>query len=179
MRHCAAIFLMSCALAFGIRGAHAEDGRSVDCGDIAMKFTGPGFKVTCMDFSDHTALSGGTRVELLSAQADDEQQILNALVIRALGSIYLKRRGMEEDVRSYFSEENVRDWQQTDNVAGFEFAQYTGKTDEGGPAKCIAFRRQINRRYEGFGRIVVGFGCATHGREQLIETLKMLTAPGG
>lgn len=169
--------LMLCA------GAQAEEGKEIDCGDTALSFDVPDFKVTCKDYSDTSALSnaGAMRVEVLTAISDARQQIIIAVDMRALGGIYLGQRGLEEDIRSSFSNEALRNWKRTEDVAGYEFAEYTGRdADE----SCIAFRRTMNRRNggigdSGFGRKVVGFGCTTESREQLVDSLKKLEAPGG
>jgi hypothetical protein len=157
--------------------ALAKEGKSIDCGDLDVKLDLPGFISTCTDYSDRSVMSnsGGARVEALSAKSEEHEQILVVVDMRALGAIFLKRRGFEEDIRDSFTGESLTDWQTTDEVAGYELAQYTGRDlDE----HCIAFRRNLYRRDAGFGRKLVGIGCTTQDRAALIETLKKLSAPG-
>jgi hypothetical protein len=177
--------LAACALlALGGAAARAEDnGKEVDCADLAMKFNEPDFKVTCKDYSDPTALSnsGGTRVEALTAISDARQQIIIAVDMRALGNMYLMRRGFEEDIHKTFSNETLTDWKETNGIDGYEFAQYIGRDPS---EHCIAFRRTMIRRNGGYGdsgfaRKVVGFGCTTENSSDLVESLKKLEAPGG
>src|SRR5437868_5483015 len=104
MRACAGLLSIVLALASGAMlhagDARADDGKPIDCKDTDMVFKAPGFTVTCKDYSDPTALSssGGMRVEFLSAVGESAEQILGVADIRALGGIYLKRRGLEEDI---------------------------------------------------------------------------------
>jgi hypothetical protein len=164
-------------LAAGPARADGE-GKDVDCDDIAMQFDAPGYSMTCKDFSDPTAKGGGAKVEQILIRSDDRQQILVAVDMRALGAIYLKKRGLEADVQDDFSSEKLGGWKQTDAVAGWEFAEYTGEDDGGDIAECIAFRRQMNPRGGGFGRKVIGFGCTSGDRADIVATLKKLDAPG-
>jgi hypothetical protein len=161
--------------------ARAGDGKDVDCSDLAMQFSAPDFKVTCKDYSDANALSnsGGTKVQVLTAISDARQQILIAADMRALGNVYLTRRGFEEDIRNTFND-SLTDWKETDKVAGYEFAQYIGRDPS---EHCIAFRRTMIRRNggvgdSGFGRKVVGYGCTTESQDDLVASLKLLEAPG-
>jgi hypothetical protein len=172
------------ALATGT--AQAEEGQKIDCADMAMQLKAPGFEITCTDYSDRSAVanSGRLRAELLSAISESQEQVIRVWDIRAIGSIYLKRRGLEEDLRDFFPDEKLDEWKVIEPVAGFESAQYVNRRSGSSEEECIAFRRQMTRRNggagdSGFGRVVLGFGCTTATRERLIETLKQLDAPGG
>ncbi len=163
--------------------ARAEEGKVIECSETAMTFDVPDFKVTCKDYSDRTALSnaGAFRIEVLSAVSEAHQQVLVVADVRAVGNVYLYRVGLEEDVHNSFSNETLRNWKETGEVAGYEFAEYNGRDlDE----NCIAFRRTMTRRNggvgeSGFGRKVIGFGCTMDSREKLVESLEKLDAPGG
>jgi hypothetical protein len=176
-----AAFLMLSAI-----GASAEEGTKLDCADMDMQFKAPGFEITCKDFSDPSAVSnaGRLRAERLYAFSESQEQFIVAWDVRALGSIYLKRRGMEEDMHDFFPDEKLDEWKVTAPVEGYEFAQYVNRRSGSSEEECIAFRRQMTRRNggagdSGFGRIVLGFGCTTRERSVLIESLKQLDAPGG
>jgi hypothetical protein len=166
-------------------GAQAE-GEKIDCADMDMQLKATGFEITCKDFSDPTALSNAGRIkaEVLSAISESQEQIIAVWDLRAIGGIFLKRRGLEEDFRDFFPNEKLDEWKVTEPVAGFESAQYVNRRSGSNEEECIAFRRQMTRRNagggeSGFGRVVLGFGCTTRERAVLIETLKQLDAPGG
>jgi hypothetical protein len=180
---------LTAALAFltvsSISG-RAEEGEKLDCADLDMQFKASGFEIACMDYSDPTAVSnsGRLRAELLTAISESEEQFIRVWDLRAIGSIYLKRRGLEEDARDFFPDEKLDEWKVTEPVAGFESAQYVNRRSGSSEEDCIVFRRQMTRRNggagdSGFGRIVLGFGCTTRDRAVLIESLKQLDAPGG
>jgi hypothetical protein len=166
--------------------AKAEDGEKIDCADMDMQLKATGFDITCKDFSDPTALANAGRIkaELLSAISESQEQVIAVWDLRAIGGIFLKRRGLEEDFRGFFPNEKLDDWKMVEPVSGFEFAQYVNRRSGSSEEECIAFRRQMTRRNggagdSGFGRVVLGFGCTTESRDRLIETLKQLDAPGG
>lgn len=166
--------------------ARAEEGTKMDCADLDMALKAPDFKVTCKDYSDSSALgnAGGLRAELLYAVSESREQVIAVWDIRALGGIYLKRRGLEEDVRDFFPAEKLDEWKTAAPAAGFELAEYVNRRSGSSEEECVAFRRQMTRRNggggdSGFGRIVLGFGCTTGQRDALIESLKQLDAPGG
>ena len=168
-------------------GAQAEEGTKMDCSDTDMALSAPGFKTTCKDFSDPTAVAnaGKLGVELLEATSEKQEQYIAVWDVRAIGNIYLVRKGFEEDVRSNFPSEELSQWHATGApVAGFEYAEYDNRRSGSSEEECIAFRRQMTRRNagygeSGFGRIVIGIGCTGRGRDELIDTLKHLDAPGG
>jgi hypothetical protein len=178
----AAAMLFSTLSALGARA----DGTKMDCADLAMQLKVPGFDITCKDYSDPSAIanSGKLRAELLSAVSASQEQVIVVWDIRAVGNIYLKRRGLEEDLRDFFPEERLEEWKATEPVAGFESAQYVNRRSGSSEEECIAFRRQMTRRNggggdSGFGRVVLGFGCTTRERAVLLESLKQLDAPSG
>lgn len=165
--------------------AQADDdkGKPVDCADIAMKFAAPGYTVKCTDFSNGNVSNGyvttGVKTEVLEADADDKRTYLAAVDQRVLGDYSMRRFSMIDDVRSYFNEEQIDDWTPVADFAGFQMANYTGHSDSGAPIDCIAFRREVTRRYNGIGRLVVGISCTLRNRDAAIEALKKLDAPGG
>jgi hypothetical protein len=176
------------ALVFAVLGGSAAqaEGTKIDCADTDMALQVPDFEINCKDYSDPTAVSnaGKLGVELLEAISEKAEQYFAVWDIRAIGSIYLLRKGFEEDVHSNFPDEELAEWRpRTDQVAGFEFAEYVNRRRGANEEECIAFRRQMTRRnggYDnaGFGRIVIGFGCTTRDRAGLIDSLKHLEAPG-
>lgn len=177
MRNVSRVLAAAAGLVLLCGVALAKDGKPIDCSDTDMKLDAPGFTSTCTDYSDPSVMSnaGGARVEALSAKSEEREQYIFVVDMRALGPIFLKRRGFEEDIRETFSNESLTGWQTTNEVAGYEIAQYTGQDlDE----QCIAFRRTLYRRDAGFGRKLLGIGCTTRERGALIETLKQLSAPG-
>jgi hypothetical protein len=183
IRYCAAAVVFA-ALTAG--SAQAEEGTKIDCADMAVQFKVPQFELNCKDYSDPSALSNAGRIsaERLYAFSESQEQFIVVWDLRATGSIYLKRHGLEEDVHDFFPDEKLDDWKVTEPVAGFEFAQYVNRRSGSSEEECIAFRRQLIRRNggagdSGFGRVVLGFGCTTRERAALIETLKQLDAPGG
>jgi hypothetical protein len=184
MTSVAAALVLSAVSAFA---AQAEEGRKMDCADTDMKLEAPDFEFSCLDYSDPTALSnaGKLGVEYFKAVSDKQEQFLGIVDIRAIGNIYLTRRGFEEDVHSSFPNEELSEWHATgEPVAGFEYAEYVNRRSGSSEEECIALRRQMTRRNagygeSGFGRIVIGIGCTGRARAELIETLKHLDAPGG
>jgi hypothetical protein len=180
----ALVFSALCAMV-SATGAEAE-GTKIDCADTDFALKVPDFQLSCKDYSDPTAVSnaGKLGVELLEAISEKQEQYFAVWDIRAIGSIYLLRKGFEEDVHSNFPDEELAEWQtRSDEVAGFEYAEYVNRRSGSNEEECIAFRRQMTRRnggYDnaGFGRIVIGFGCTTRERAVLIDSLKHLDAPG-
>ena len=186
IRNITAAAAFSAAFSLGAFAAQADEGKKIDCTDLDMQLKAPEFELTCTDYTDHSAVSnaGGLRAELLKAVSESQEQFIAVWDLRALGSIYLKRRGLEEDIRDFFSDEQLAEWKATEPVEGFEFAQYVNRRSGSAEEECIAFRRQMTRRNggagdSGFGRVVIGFGCTTRERAVLLESLKQLDAPGG
>lgn len=183
MKSVAAALVLS---ALAATATHAEEGKKIDCADTDMALKAPDFEITCEDYSDPTAISnsGALGVEYLKAISDKEEQFLGVVDIRAIGNIYLQRRGFEEDIRSNFPSEELSEWHATGQpVAGFEYAEYVNRRSGSSEEECIAFRRQMTRRNQGYGesgfsRIVIGIGCTTAERGALVSTLKQLDAPG-
>jgi hypothetical protein len=163
----------------GLARAEDEDtGTKIDCSDMPMQFTDKSYDVVCKDYSDHTVLSGGTKIQFLSALDRDEMVILNAADIRALGSIYMMRRGLLEDMKDYYGTQSYGDWRGGGSDAGFETAAYVATDKRNRKSECLAFRRYVNRRAPGIGRMVIGYVCSLDGRDRLVDTLKLLDAPG-
>lgn len=166
--------------------AQAEDkGVAVDCADLDMAIKAPDFEVTCKDYSSVVSTSslGRLHAELLTAVSEKQGQVIGIWDIRTLGNTYLQKGGLEGDIRSFFSDEELSEWHSAEPVAGFELAHYANRQSGGNEEECIAFRRQMTRRsgggVSGFARMVLGFGCTVNSRDALIETLKQIDAPGG
>jgi hypothetical protein len=171
------------AILFGA-AARADEGTKMDCADLDVKIPVPDFDVACTDFSGAVSASslGRLKAERLTAISEKQGQFIAVWDIRTLGATYIPRGGLEDDVRTFFSEE-MGEWKTAAPVADFELAQYVNRRSGGNEEECIAFRRQMQRRsgggVSGFARMVLGIGCTTDSREALIETLKQLDAPGG
>jgi hypothetical protein len=180
------VILATALLALSCGAAQAVEGKKMDCADTDLALNASDFEISCKDYSDPTAISnaGKLGVEYLEAISEKQEQILGVVDIRAIGSIYLLRKGLEEDIHSNFPSEELADWHASGApVAGFEYAEYSNRRSGSNEEDCIAFRRQMTRRNggagdSGFGRIVIGFGCTTGDRAGLVETLKHLEAPG-
>jgi hypothetical protein len=175
--------LAACAaLAFGARADDKKD-KTVDCADIAMQFAAPGFTVKCQDLSDGNVSDGmittGIRTEVLEADSPDHLTYLGAVDQRVLGNYAMRRYSMIDDVRSYFNEQHIDDWTPTADADGFKVATYTSQTERGAPIDCIAFRREVTRKFNGVGRLVVGISCSLKERDAAMNALKHLDAPGG
>ncbi len=172
------------ALALGA-AARAEDDKSklVDCKSIAMQFTAPGYTVKCSDYSNGNVSNGyittGIRTEVLEADADDQRTYLAAVDQRVLGDYSMRRYSMIDDVRTYFNDQQLDDWAPVADFQNYQMANYTGHTDSGAPIDCIAFRREVTRRYNGIARLVVGIACTLRKRDAAMDALKLLDAPGG
>ena len=177
------------ALALSVMTAmavHADEGKKIDCSDTDLALNAQDFEIACEDYSDNSAVSnaGKLGVAYLKAISQKHEQFIGVVDVKAIGSIYLTRRGFEEDVRRNFPGEELADWQaRGEPVAGFEYAEYANRRTGANEEECIAFRRQMTRRNAGggdagFGRIVIGIGCTTRARAELVETLKQLEAPG-
>ncbi|WP_395019500.1 hypothetical protein [Dongia sp.] len=180
------LILAMALLALSSGAAQAVEGQKIDCADTDMALNAPDFEITCEDYSNNTALSsaGKLGVEYLKAVSEKREQFIGVVDRRAIGTIYLLRKGLEEDIRGNFPNEELAEWRATgEPVAGFEYAEYSNRRSGSSEEECIAFRRQMTRRNggggdAGFGRIVIGIGCTTGDRAGLIETLKLLEAPG-
>jgi hypothetical protein len=164
--------------------AAADDkGKPIDCASIAMQFAAPGYSVKCTDFSDNNVSDGevttGVRTQVLEADSNDKHTYLAAVDQAVMGNYAMRRYSMIDDVRSYFNEKQLDDWTLVADFAGFKMANYTGHMESGAPLECIAFRREVTRRYNGVGRLVVGIACTLHNRDDAIAALKKLDAPGG
>jgi hypothetical protein len=62
--------------------------------------------------------------------------------------------------------------------AGGCASSISGRGFDRSDLNCVAFRREVNRRYEGVGRKVVGMSCTSQDVEKAEEALKSLKAPG-
>jgi len=104
---------------------------------------------------------------------------LLALDTSILGArVYMTRRGMREEISETFDKVNISDWESANNASSFETATFTGDFDSGPQLQCRAFRREMNRRYEGIGRRVLGITCTSRDDSEALATLAKLDAPG-
>jgi hypothetical protein len=90
----------------------------------------------------------------------------------------MKRAELEEQISKTFTQLSIHDWESANNASGFETATFTGDFDNGAQLQCRAFRREMNRRYDGVGRRVLGITCTTQGDEAALAALAKLDAPG-
>jgi len=160
-----------------------DDRKSIDCTETDLHFTGDGFKVTCSELkSQQLQQSDGSaqiRVEMLTASTTDDRNWLIALDFRILGSLAIRRMGLEDDVHSHFTTLPTKNWKSTDDVGGFEAAEFESVNESRDIYDCVAFQQFMNRRYNGFSRWVVGVSCSTKGVETARQTLTGFGGPGG
>jgi hypothetical protein len=167
-----------------VAAAQADEGTKMDCADLDVKVPISDFQVECTDFSGVVSASslGRLKAERLTAISEKQGQFIAVWDIRTLGATYIPRGGLEDDVRTFFDEE-MGEWKSAAPVADFELAQYVNRRAGGNEEECIAFRRQMQRRsgggVSGFARMVLGIACTVNARDELLETLKQIEAPGG
>ncbi|HEY4193487.1 MAG TPA: hypothetical protein VGM46_12645, partial [Mesorhizobium sp.] len=159
----------------------------VDCSQIDMKFSAPGYEAKCTDFSDATIdvngeATGARKTEQILAVSSDTYLV--AVDDRPLGSrIFIKRSGLEENVERFFPNTRVTDWSPANTVAGFEIGEFTGGPESINQMNCIGFRRVVSYHLQGLGRVVVGVSCSDqsvkHAVKHAYDALGKLQAPGG
>jgi hypothetical protein len=164
--------------------ARADDGTKVDCSDTDLGFKDADFKVDCADLSRSSinlddGLAGSKRKKLFAIRETGGATFLLVVDTSVLGTrVYMRREGLEEQISSTFTQVNMSDWASAADASGFETGTFTGNFDNGVELSCRAFRRDLNRRYEGVGRRVLGITCSSKGDAEALATLAKLDAPG-
>ena len=164
--------------------AHADDGTKVDCSDTDLSFKDPDFTVDCTDLSRSSiniddGVAGAKTKKLFAIRKTGGVTFLLALDTSVLGArVYMTRRGMRQEISETFDKVNISDWESANNASSFETATFTGDFDSGAQLQCRAFRREMNRRYEGIGRRVLGITCTSRDDSEALATLAKLDAPG-
>lgn len=159
----------------------ADDSKTVDCSDTALKFEAPGYEVTCKDFSRSSvsvdSMAIGVKIVSLHAVSTGEQTFLDVVDDHILGSshVFYHRRSMESDITARY-DARFADWADEEEEDGFEVKRVTVRFKSDDPVDCLAFRKLGARRYEGVGGVTVGLTCSYGGREQAHETLKKFLA---
>jgi len=163
--------------------ARADDGTKVDCSDTDLGFKDSDFDVDCEDMSESSiniddGLAGAKTKKLFALRKTGGVAFIVAVDTSVLGArVYMKREGLREQIESVFSKVTVTDWVSANNASGFETATFDGGFESGADLQCRAFRREMNRRYEGVGRRVFGIACSQDDA-QALATLAKLDAPG-
>jgi len=171
--------------ALGAPGLHAEDNKQkIDCHDTDLDFSAPSYDVTCTDLSKGSisvdSEVAGSRLYKLFAESQAEATFIVVVDDRPLGNrIFIKRRSLQDNVESYFNGVTYSGWALGTPVAQFDVNNFTGEMKDGAVLECVGFQHQGSRRYDGIARLVVGFACSAHGRDQDYEALKHLQAPSG
>jgi len=169
-------------LVLGRAGAQADEGKTVDCSEITLKFDAPGYKVTCKDESDSSVsvgeLNAGIAASTLHAFSATEITFLDAVDEHVLGGtrIYITRRTLQSDIEHFYSG-SFSDWGAENDLGGFEVEHVTAKFS-GDPVECLAFRKLGGRRREGVSGLTAGIVCSMQGRDHAMEALKHFSGGG-
>jgi hypothetical protein len=185
MRKIAALTILAAlALAGAARADDDNDGSKVDCASTDLGFTDSSFEVDCADLSRSSisteeGVAGTTAKKLFASRKTQGFTFLLAVDLSVRGTrVYFQREGLSEEIADKFTAVSVTDWVSGSEIAGFETATFTGGLKEGADLNCVAFRREVSRRYEGVGRKVVGISCTTQSGDQAQQALRSLKAPG-
>jgi hypothetical protein len=180
----AAFAMLAAAFIAGPAPAEEEDDKRtpIDCGKTDLQFTGELFEVECSTFENEQIHrsdgSAQVKVILLTANSHRTADWLAAVDFRILGSLAIRRVGIEDNIHSYFSKLPTKNWKHVDDVQDFETAEF--ESIGGGEAQdCVAFQRFFNRRYNGFSSWVVGISCSSDGKDVAYKTLAGFSGPGG
>lgn len=183
VRLAAAAFAMAAvALVAGAVRAEDDEQTPIECAATDLQFTGERFQVKCAELKgEQIHQSDGSaqlQVKLLTADSTRAPDWLVAVDFRILGSLAIRRIGIEENIHNYFSKLPTKAWKNVGAVQGFEAAEF--ESIGGGEVQdCVAFQRFFNRRYNGFSRWVVGVSCSSDGRDVAYKTLAGFSGPGG
>ena len=167
--------------------AHAaddNDGTKIDCSGTDFEFKDPDFEVECTDLGRSAVnldegLAGDRIKKLFAIRQTGGVTFLLALDQSVLGSrVYMRRGELKDQISRTFTQVVISDWNPANNASGFDTATFTGNFDNGSQLECRAFRREMNRRYEGVGRRVFGIVCTSRGDSEALATLAKLDAPG-
>jgi hypothetical protein len=178
----AGLAMTSPTLAGLARADDAEENK-IDCSATDFAFADPAFEVKCADLSrssinTENSVAGASVKKLFAIRKTQGITFLVAIDMASHGTrIYFKREGLSETISGNFTELNISGWVPENNFAGFETATFTGGFDNG-DLNCLAFRREVNRRYEGIGREVYGISCTSNDVDQARQALKELKAAG-
>ena len=161
-----------------------DDGTKIECSATDLSFKDSDFDVDCEDLSRSSinldeGVAGDRMKKLFAIRRTGGVTFLLALDTSVLGTrVYIRRGGLREQISATFDKVDITDWESADNASGFETATFTGNFDSGAALQCRAFRREMNRRYEGVGRRVLGITCTSQGDAEALATLAKLEAPG-
>lgn len=165
---------------FGFNAATADD-EAIDCGETPFVFSGQGFYVDCLRYSDRAAkdgASGEAQSDLITISSSDRTMFLTVVSVKLTATrLYLRRIDLRENTRDYFSSIDLNDWTGIGNKNGYDMAEFTSDIS-GQPSKCIALQRYMNPLETGFKRHVIGVGCAAGGLDLVYNALAQLQAPG-
>lgn len=174
--------LLACALP-GAAAQAADDENKIDCAETDFSFPASGYETECKDLSQNsinleTDLAGN-KANSIFAFNQDTATFVSAVDDRVASTrVYMRRMGLQEEVSEIYRKMiSIDEWKSGEEVSDYETADFTGNFKDGGQLDCIAFRRMLNRRYDGYGRKVIGIACADT-RDRAIEALKQLQAPG-
>ena len=170
--------MAAAALIFCLGAARAEEGKEIDCKDTGLGFEAPGFKVTCRDYSDPVASSGGQTFALkrmtLHALSESDGTFLDAIDDRILGTtrVFYHKTSVEGDVGRYFTGDFTQ-WSDSEDVGSFDVKHFSAKfRGDKEPLDCVAFRRLGGRRYSGVGGMTVGIACSLAGPAHADDAMK-------
>ncbi len=177
----AALILAGIAAMGSGRPAAAADEEAVDCGSTPFAFSGQGFFVDCLRFSNRAAkdgASGETQSDLISITSGERSMFLTVVSVRLTATrLYLRRQDLRENTRDFFSNVELNDWNGIGNKNGYDMAEFTSEVS-GQPSRCIALQRYLNPIETGYKRHVIGIGCAAGGLDVVYDALTKLQAPG-
>jgi hypothetical protein len=182
VRFAAAAFAMLAAAMMARPGLAEDDNETpIDCSKTDLQFAGERFEVKCAQLKGEQIQQsdGSAQVQTWTLNADSTKAAdwLVAVDSRILGSLAIRRVGLEENIHFYFPKLPTKNWKGRDAVQGFEAAEF--ESSGGGEVQdCVAFQRFFNRRYNGFSRWVVGVTCSSDGREVAYRTLGGFSGPG-
>lgn len=163
------------------RPAAAADEEAIDCSATPFVFSGQGFFVDCLRFSNRAAkdgASGETQSDLISITSGERSMFLTVVSVRLTATrLYLRRQDLRENTRDFFSTIELNDWNGIGNKNGYDMAEFTSEVS-GQPSRCIALQRYLNPIETGYKRHVIGIGCAAGGLDVVYEALTKLQAPG-
>jgi hypothetical protein len=179
----AAVAMLAVAFFAGQTLAEEKDDKRtpIDCSKIDMQFTGEQFEVECTEFKgEQIHQSDGSaqvQTKVLTADSNRTADWLAALDSRILGSLAIRRIGLEENIHDYFSKLPIKNWKSLGDVQGFEAAAFesAGSDDI---QDCVAFQRFYNRRYNGYSSWLVGVACSSDGKDAALKALAGFSGPG-
>src|ERR1043165_8554892 len=103
-----ALAVLAATIVGGTARAEEDDGKrkTIDCSETDLEFAGEKFKVECTAFKDREIHqsdgSAQVQVNVLYADSTQAPDWLVAIDSRILGSLAIRRIGIEDNVASYF-----------------------------------------------------------------------------